>query len=221
MRIKSIVFIVVLMSLITACISSAGPVETIQGSGNVVTEERVVSGFTAVSLQGVGELIIDQTGSESLSITADDNLLPYIETRVRGGKLIIRIQDKTLFNNVTELTYHVTVNAIDSVELDGAGNVEVSHLDTNNWRVNLSGTGSITASGKADKQDIEINGAGTYTADELTSQEATVRHSGAGMVVLQVSDQLDVHIDGLGTVEYIGNPTVTKTINGLGTVRQR
>lgn len=221
MRIKYVIFMIVLNCLVTACISVAGPVETIQGSGNVVTEERAVSGFTAVSLQGVGELVIDQTGSESLTITADDNLLPYIESQVRGGKLIISIQENTLFNNVTELTYHVTVNAIDSVELDGAGNVEVNDLDSEEWRVNLDGTGNITVSGQVDTQTVTINGAGAYTADDLASRETTIEQNGAGTVVVQVSEVLDVRIDGLGTVEYIGSPTVKENINGLGTVRQR
>lgn len=221
MRIKFVIFMVALLSLFSGCINDGGPLETVRGSGNVITEGREVSGFTAVSLQGIGQLEIDQTGTESLSITADENLLPYIETSVRGGKLIISVQGNTLFNNVTELTYHVTVDTIDSVELDGAGSIEISHLDADDWQVNLDGTGNITASGQANKQTVEINGAGAYTADELTSEEVTVRHSGAGMVVVQVSDQLDVRIDGLGTVEYIGDPTVTQTINGLGTVRQR
>lgn len=221
MRIKFVILMIALLGLFTACTNDNGPVESVRGSGNVITEGREVSGFTAVSLQGVGQLEIDQTGTESLSITADENLLPYIKTNVRGGKLIISIQGNTLFNNVTELTYHVTVETIDSIELDGAGSIEVSHLDTDDWRVNLDGTGNITASGRANKQTVEINGAGAYTADELTSQEVSVRHSGAGTAVVQVSDQLDVRIDGLGTVEYIGNPTITQTINGLGAVQQR
>lgn len=221
MRIKFVILMIALLGLFTACTNDNGPVESVRGSGNVITEGREVSGFTAVSLQGVGQLEIDQTGTESLSITADENLLPYIKTNVRGGKLIISIQGNTLFNNVTELTYHVTVETIDSIELDGAGSIEVSHLDTDDWRVNLDGTGNITASGQANKQTVEINGAGAYTADELTSQEVSVRHSGAGTAVVQVSDQLDVRIDGLGTVEYIGNPTITQTINGLGAVQQR
>lgn len=221
MRIKHIFFILALLGLFIGCTDDNGPVETVRGSGNVITEGREVSGFTAVSLQGMGQLQIDQNGSESLSITTDDNLLPYIETRVRGNKLIISVQGNTLFSNVTELTYHVTVANIDSVELDGAGEIEVSHLDADEWQVNLDGTGSITASGQANKQTVEINGAGAYTADKLASQEATVRHSGAGMAVVQVSEQLDVRIDGLGTVEYIGDPEVTQTVNGSGTVRQR
>lgn len=211
----------VFVGLLAACTTVEGPVDIVRGSGNVVTEERPLSGFTAVSLQGVGRLEIDQTGSESVSITTDDNLLPYIETRVRGSKLIISIQEKTTFNDVTELTYHVTVKTVDSLEVDGAGEIEVVHLDGEEWQTQLDGGGKITVSGKVTRQDVEINGFGVYNAEDLTCQEAKVQQNGAGMVVVQVSDQLDVTIEGVGTVEYIGYPTVTKTLNGLGTVKQR
>lgn len=210
-----------LMALLIGCSGVGGPVDIIRGSGNVVTEERPLNGFTAVSLQGLGRLEIDQTGSESVSITADDNFLPYIETRVQGSKLIIAIQDNTTFNEITDLVYHVTVKSIDNLELDGAGDIEVNHLDVEDWQVNLDGGGNINVSGKATRQEVEINGLGLYNAEDLSCQEATVQQNGAGMVVVQVSDQLDVTIDGVGSVEYIGNPTVTKTLNGLGTVKQR
>ena len=223
MKISQLILITsALMVLLTACVNTSdGPIEVIQGSGNVVTETREVSGFTAVSLNGVGHLIIDQTGSESMSITADDNILPYIETRVRGRELVIGIQDNTTFNNVTELTYHVTVQTINSLELNGAGAVEVLNLDGQDWQTTLAGGGTITVSGKVDVQTAELNGAGAYNAEALQSQEATVRQNGAGMAIVQVSERLDVSIDGLGSVEYIGNPTVREEINGLGTVRQR
>ncbi len=220
MRIKYVIFMIVLMSLVTACIGRTGPMETVRGSGNVITEEREVSGFTAVSLQGVGELVIDQTGRESLTITADDNLLPYIETQVRGGKLIISIQDNVLFNNVTGLTYHVTVNTIESIELDGAGNIQVSDLDNDDWRVTLAGTGNITVAGQVDTQTVQIDGAGAYTADELASRETIIEQNGAGMVV-QVSEQLTSALMAWECGNIYAIRPSPKSINGLGTVRQR
>jgi len=224
MRTKSIFWLIfALISVSIACTvtSGNGDSDTVRGSGNVITEEREVSDFTSVSLQGWGELVIDQTGSESLSITADDNFLPYIETEVRGRELIISIPSNTIFNDVTDLTYHVTVKTIDNLDLSGAGDIEVLHLDSEDWHVNLSGAGNITVSGVVDAQTIVISGAGGYNAETLSSQQTSIEHSGAGMAVVQVSDTLDVNISGLGSVEYIGDPAVTQTITGLGTINQR
>ncbi|GAB4148135.1 MAG: hypothetical protein Fur0021_07690 [Candidatus Promineifilaceae bacterium] len=99
MRTQFVILMLALTGALTACIGDSGPLTTIRGSGIVVTEERTVSRFTSISLEGMGQLVIDQTGSESLTITADDNLLPYIyiETRVRSHQLIIGVQTNTIY----------------------------------------------------------------------------------------------------------------------------
>ncbi len=217
-----LVILFILAGLLAACNGEIGPLTVVQGSGNVITETREVSDFTAVALNGVGRLVIEQTGSESLAITGDDNVLPLIETSVRSGKLIIGLPERTTFTNVPDLTYNVTVSSIDTLELNGAGNIEVSDLDGESWLVTLSGGGNITVSGSVDRQTVNINGAGAYNAEDLASREATIQHNGAGVAVVQVSDVLDVTINGVGSVEYIGDPAdVSQSINGLGSVRKR
>lgn len=220
----SMMLIAMLAVFLVACnglVGHVGESEIVSGSGNVVTETREVSGFTAVTLQGFGEVIIDQNGSETLTVTADDNFMEHIFTEVRGDTLFIRNTEGVVFTDVTELTFHIDAAALDSVELSGAGSMNISNLDTDRWQVTLPGAGSITVAGQATEQTVELSGAGSYQAAELVSQEATIKSSGAGSAVVQVSDSLDVTIDGLGHVEYIGDPEVTQEINGVGSVRQR
>ncbi|MFN2105562.1 MAG: GIN domain-containing protein [Candidatus Promineifilaceae bacterium] len=224
---STILFLGIALTLLTACtalIERAGDLKTVAGSGNVVTETRPVSGFSAVSLRGMGSVIIDQNGSESLQISADDNFLPYLKTEVRGDTLYIEASDDAegvVFTNVTDLTFRINAAALEAIELAGAGSIEVNDLDTETWRVTVPGAGSITVSGRTAEQTVEMEGAGSYNAENLESQEATIRSSGAGMAVVRVSDKLDVTIEGLGSVQYIGSPVVTQEINGLGSVSQR
>jgi hypothetical protein len=210
-----------LAALVVACDGRIGPLTVVRGSGNVVSEAREVSGFSAVTLAGVGQLVIDQSGSESLTITADDNLLPYIETSVRGNTLLISIRNNTTFNDVSALTYHLTVDDLSKLQLDGGGDITVTDLQAEDWSLEVNGAGRITVSGEVNRQNVEINGAGSYEAAELKSREATIENSGAGGAVVQVSDLLDVTISGIGSVEYIGDPEVREDISGLGTVRRR
>ena len=58
MRTKYVVFMIVLTSLITACIGSNGPVETVRGSGNVVTDDELIR-LDALCRQSQIPLIID------------------------------------------------------------------------------------------------------------------------------------------------------------------
>ena len=51
----------------------------VRGSGILITEDRPVSGFTAIQLDGAGRLFIVQGDSESLKIRADDNLMANLD----------------------------------------------------------------------------------------------------------------------------------------------
>lgn len=223
----TILFLGIVLTLSTACtalIERAGDLKAVAGSGNVVSETRPVSGFSAVSLRGMGSVIIDQNGSESLQISADDNFLPYLKTEVRGDTLYIEASDDAegvVFTNVTDLTFRISAAALEAIELAGAGSIEVNDLDSETWRVTVPGAGSVTVSGRTDGQTVEMEGAGSYNAADLESKEATIRSSGAGTAVVRVSDKLDVTIDGFGNVQYIGDPVIKQEINGLGKVSQR
>lgn len=222
MRFSRIITILALIGLLLACnISTGDGGEIIEGSGNIITEDRELSGFTAVSLDGIGRLEIDQTGSDSISITGDDNILPHITTRVRSGTLIISVEENKTFTNVPDLVYQVTVASLERLELNGAGEIEVTNLDGERLEVTLDGGGSITVSGEVTSQEVDLNGLGIYNAENLISQDVTIQQDGAGSAVVNASDTLDVTINGLGDVEYIGDPTITQEINGLGSIHPK
>ena len=210
---KLIVSGLLLSAVLTAC--------GVSGSGNVVTETRQVTGFDGVTVTGAGNILIDQSGAESLTITTDDNLLQYITTEVRGGKLVIEFTPGVLFDKVKDLTFKVGAKNLNSIQVDGAANVEGKNIATENLSVKLNGAGAMTLSGKATEQNVALDGVGTYNATELSSQRAQVTNNGTGAVVVRVSDKLDAIVNGLGSIEYIGDPQVTKKVSGIGTVRQR
>ena len=78
----------------------------------------------------------------------------------------------------------------------------------------------MRATGKADSQDIDISGSGSYEALDLESKEAEIDLGGSGKASVNVLDDLDVTISGSGSVQYRGNPTVIQDIRGSGEVRK-
>ena len=210
-----------LIAALTACGIYPGSLTSVSGSGNVVTETRNVSGFDGVTITGAGNILIDQNGAESLTITTDDNLLQHIKTEVRGGKFVIEFTRGVLFGKVKDLTFKVSTKNLNSVQVDGAANVEGKNIATENLSVKLNGAGAIALSGKVTTQDVVLDCVGTYNGAGLASQRAKVTQNGTGGAVVRASDKLDATISGLGNIEYIGNPQVTKKISGLGAVRQR
>jgi predicted small secreted protein len=193
---------------------------TEQGSGNVTSETRNVSDFTEVALNGTGNLVVRQTGSESLNIEAEDNVIPEIKTEVEGNRLTIETGNNMPIPT-QPITYELTVKDLSDLELAGAGSIDASDINTDSLKVTTSGSGDVKAAGKTDSQDVEISGAGSYRAEDLESEEAEIDISGAGEAIVKVEDRLDVRISGYGSVEYIGNPTVSRDITGAGEVTRR
>jgi hypothetical protein len=193
----------------------------VRGSGNVVTENRTVSGITGVEFRGDWQLFIEETGTESLSVTADDNILPYLRSEVRAGRLVIQDKDQTNLTPTGSVIFRLTVKNLDSIELSGDGSVEAKGIRSDVLRINLSGDGRMTIDGEADRQDVRLSGDGRFDGERFTGKEGRVHLSGDGRVTVAVTDKLDVDLSGDGSVEYLGNPALTQHLSGDGSIRKR
>src|SRR4051812_23158404 len=128
--------------LLSCCVlASACGLNAIDGSGTVVTETRPVAGFTAVLLRGSGRVVVEQTGTESLTVTTDDNLLPHIQTEVKGNTLELGSNEWTTSLNPTkDILFTLHVKTLEAVDLSGSGNVEAKGLSPNSLRVEINGS---------------------------------------------------------------------------------
>jgi len=185
-------------------------------SGNLVSESRSVSGFSAIELNGAGEVSIEQTGSESLTIEADEKFLSLLTSEVTDGTLRLGTKPNAMLINRDPVEYRVTVKDLTGLTITGSGNMTVPKVSTNELRSRISGSGTITVAGITTTQRVDISGSGSFRAGELASKAATVDISGSGNTVIQVSDSLDVRISGSGSVRYRGDPAITEHISGSG-----
>ena len=192
------------------CLDLLGGVSTddepVIGSGHQATETRAVSGFHSVRVSGVGRLILEQTGSESLTVTADDNILPLVTTEVVDGQL--RIATEGSFSTRNPITYRLTVRELDEMVLSGAAIAEATRLDGDLLRVTVTGASVVSAAGVVDHQIVRLTGACGYQAEKLDSRVATVHLAGASVAVVRVRELLEGSVAGASLLEYNGNPRV-------------
>ena len=212
-------------------------------TGNLVREKREVESFDKISLKGIGKVIVKQGEEESLEVEARDDMLPSIVTEVEDGKLVISYEtdwSKQVILPIKPIRFRVTMRAVKLLEILGAGIIEANNIETDTLNltiksagtirvkalaaealaVAISGAGSIKLSGKVDRQEVTISGAGGHLAGKLESGSCTVTVNGAGGATVWARDTLDVSISGLGGVRYYGDPKVTKEISGLGGVKR-
>jgi hypothetical protein len=174
-----------------------------------------------VELAGSGDLTIDQTGSESLTIEAGDKVLPNLTSDVVGDTLVLGTKPGAVLAPGGRISYHLTVKDLVGLTVSGSGGVTAPKLSTDTLSSNISGSGTITVGGSAPEQRLTISGSGAYQAGDLAGKTLRADISGSGHAVVSVSDTLDVTISGSGSLTYSGDPTVQKHVSGSGSVTKR
>ena len=203
------------------CTSVEGDGPRIKGSGTLATEVRPVDKFTAIRLSDVGgELVIEQTGVESLTVTADDNLISLFTSEVKDGALQLSVAKGKSFSGKRP-TYKITVRDLRELAVSGAGKIDATRLDGDALSISISGAGSGSIAGRVDDLAVAISGAGSFGAAELKAKRAKVVVSGAGQVTVNVSDELDARVSGVGAIWYIGSPKLISNVSGVGTIKKK
>ena len=241
---KSFILLGILALLLSACtITNDGitiNTQTVTGSGVVTTEERTVSGFDAVALQSIGNVQISHGDTESITIKADENLLPYITTEVEDGTLEISTKPGYNINPSQTIVYEVTVKSLSAVTLSGFGNINADSLEGASMSARLTGSGDIRidevlgdaftldltgfgdvelAKLEAPAADINLTGSGDIVVPALTTEDLKLVISGFGDATISgVATKLNVSLTGSGS--YIGgdlqSETAALTISGFG-----
>ena len=211
-RWRSIFVLIATVAMLTAC-------SVTTGSGNVVSESRTVSGFTKIDLSGAGDVIIEQNGTEALTIEAEDNLIPKLTSEVVNGTLRLGEKSNLTIHLIKPVTYRVSMKDVSGLMISGSGTVTASTITAPSLAVDLSGSGKITVGGTVEQQDLKISGSGEYLAKDLQTKVASAEISGSGNATVTVSDKLDAQLSGSGQLTYYGNPPqVTREVSGSGRV---
>src|ERR1043166_2591651 len=207
--------------LVAACLPGFGFEHQIKGSGHAASESRAVDGFDRVQGTGStdGQITIGQ--AFSVRVTADDNVVPIIETVVDGKTLEVRTKDHTGYSSKTPSKVEINLPSLRGAGVSGAADITIAGMNGGNLDLEISGAGNIVATGTVDAVHAEVAGAGDMTLTDLKAKEADVSIAGSGDVSLRVDDRLGVSIAGAGDVHYAGKPRISKMdINGAGSVSE-
>ncbi len=224
-----------LSSLMSAgLLCSFTPWKTIEGNGNLKTETRELKGFTGISMNGNMNLDLSYGQSNTISIEADDNLLPYIETTLKDGMLVVKAKEDANLKSKNNLTVHVSMIRLTDLKLSGSGNVKGNGGFSNDGTttISLSGSGNVSLSAKSFGQtnvaisgsgnislkggttenlEARISGSGNIDCSDFVSTKATARISGSGNVEVNASKSIEANISGSGNVYYKGEATDVKS----------
>ena len=204
-------------------------------------ETRSVANFEEVVFAVAGEVSIEQGARETLTLEAEPAVLRKITTEIRGRRLLIglspgrvetqqpiriKLSVRTLRAFESRTAGAISIGPLSSetlaLVLAGGGSIRLDRLEkAQSLDVRITGAGEIAiGGGKVMAQQLAITGMGTYVAPKLDSERAQVAIDGNGNVQLAASSTLAVRIGGIGHVRYRGDPAVTRSIQGMGSIEK-
>jgi Putative auto-transporter adhesin, head GIN domain len=191
----------------------------IQGNGHITTDQRTVTAFSEIEAEGAFE-IEWRSGAPALSITTDENLLPYIENRNIGNCLRLHSRDRIRPTHGVKIL--VSSPTRSAAKLTGATRLTATQLSGAKFAVESTGAARVTLDGTVDELLADMTGASELKAKSLQTKTAQISTTGAADADISVSETLKVSITGAGKVNYSGNPpTIEKHITGAGSIRHK
>jgi len=216
-------------------------VNTIDGSGNVTKEKRIVQGdFKKVSVSNAIDLVIEQSDSTEIIVEADDNLQKEIETKVENGTLVIKCKFNS-FHNVTMKKVIVKMPIIDKLEASSAAsittkntiqgqdiNLEASsaatmdiNIESDNISCDAGSAGSINVEGQALKITTSASSGSNIDAAKLLANEVHAEASSGATVNVHPIVSLKAKASSGGNINYdIAPKTIEKTSSSGGSISQ-
>jgi hypothetical protein len=203
------VFVVFLALVLSGCVV---------GSGDVTSSQRPVEGFDRITLATSGNVLVEVTGTDSLTIEAEENILPLLTSDVVDGVLILGSDGN--FTSSRGITYTITASSLQGVEVSGSGDLEADGIDSSSFVTLVSGSGSVRPSGECTTLAVEVSGSGSFQGDDLRCAIGRVTVAGSGDARVDVTETLDATVTGSGTIEYMGDPELSSSVSGSGDVEQ-
>ncbi len=231
MKTKKILIMIILVVMLAACSKDIRKGQnnevSIVGSGNVVSEEKNISGFDQIEVTLPFYVNITQGEEFSVVIFSDDNFINFIQATKQGTTLSIDykpgyaydVKNLTMIVEVTmpELTgirlngsSHAKLNSFQNLEkleakLTGSSFLE-GDLEIEELSLNISGSALARLVGSGKTLTIETCGNGVADLTGYQVADAMVDSSCNSTAVVNVKRKMDVEAAQHARVYYVGLP---------------
>lgn len=190
-----------------------------KGSGNVASERRTVEEFSKLDVSHVFQVEVVAQSEFGVEVEADDNLLQFITTEVRGDTLHIELDQRVKTSNGMKI--RISAPDIERIDASGASRVNISNLKNSELAVDTSGASKINVSGETGTLTVDVSGASQIDLGNLTATSANIDASGASFVNVNVANELIADASGASRITYAGSPSVRKSTSGAGSVSHK
>lgn len=186
--------------LLFACSSSSSPID---GTGNLVTEQRAVPVFHALSITEnlSAEIAI---GPTSVALEMDDNLVARVATHVENGVLVVEPADgEPELRPSANARLRITTPRLDDISASGVTSVTATSADPISIRAVEDAR--IVVEGTSARVAIFTTGAARVDCRAMATA-ADVRSNEASIVRVRATERVSATATEAAAIRVFGNP---------------
>ncbi|WP_198316718.1 GIN domain-containing protein [Cystobacter fuscus] len=196
-----------------------------QGNGHKVTQPRELTGFTRVENHSSLDVVVREASAGSVTLTLDENLLPFVTTRVSGETLFIENTENLSYSGEGRVV--ATLPRFLGAENDGSGDFLVEGVTQSNaLSFELEGSGDMDYCGPASSLTVNLSGSGNMTLctpREQVLDGVRLGLSGSGSLTYDgATKSLEAVLEGSGDMSLTGSaPRLVARVNNSGNLEAR
>ncbi|MBF6607576.1 MAG: DUF2807 domain-containing protein [Flavobacterium sp.] len=231
----------VLAVVFSSCNFSANFGNGVKGSGNITTITRAVTAdFKSIEVRNGINVIVSQSDSEAISVTADDNLIPLIRTEIQDGVLLISSFES--YNSRETPLVRVAMPSIESLVVTGGSHLESSGVfisedltiksasgstleltvEAEKLSIETAGGSSAEIKGKAIHLETSSASGSTLDAGSLQANYVTTESSSGSSTVIHPLITLSAKATSGSSINYVNVPkTFKKESSSGGSISKR
>lgn len=181
-------------------------------------ETRPVSGFTGIDASSVFDITVAKGNTESLTIEADNEVMPYVRSEVQNGVLHLYLDNKKDIRDIKLLKATLVMKDLDNVSLSGACKLTAGDLFTpDKFKAGCSGASKLTVSLITKQLGVEMSGASQIQIKANVSGDTNINASGTSKIQGELkTGNINFDSSGACSIELTGSSTDMK-VNSSGT----
>ncbi len=197
--------------------STSSSSASVVGNNKIRSEKRTLAAFNRLIVKIPAEIKIIISPENSLTITGDDNIIALLSSDIKHQQLTLTA--RKAYSSKNKLSIEIKTTQLNVIEQLASGDIYFERIKQEKLAIILHGQGDIYARGHVRQLDVSVTGSGDVRLAQLKADNARINIDGMGNARVNVSNQLNVSITGMGDVLYSGNPqSIHKNISGMGSV---
>jgi len=214
-----------------------------KGNGHVTTEQRTVTPFSKIAIEGTFPVEITQNGGdESVKVMTDDNLQKLVVVKNDGDQLVVNLANEASIDRSTKMIVYINIKKLTDLDFKSVGTLtttdtlKLDSLNLNSASVgklnfslnakylhaNLESVGNTTLAGNVYEVRLNNKSVGALSAFDLKAKVMMIHSTSVGLTEVYADSAFYIRSAAVGALYYKGPGDVKELKSeGIGRVQKK